>query len=147
MIAWHSHKMAAEMSRDLAAPVELMSILLLQWRHNERDGVSNYQRLDCLLKRLFRRRLKKTSKLRVTGLCDGNSPVIGEFPAQKGPVTRQMFPFDDVFMKNPTWGDHVRVTDRLHLVHVITGDPIIKTRIEFVQHLHHLHWRALGGDR
>ena len=27
-------------------------------------------------------RLKKTSKLRVTGLCAGNSPVTGEFPAQ-----------------------------------------------------------------
>ena len=25
---------------------------------------------------------KKTSKLRVTGLCTGNSPVNGEFPAQ-----------------------------------------------------------------
>ena len=25
----------------------------------------------------------KTSKLRVTGLCEGNSPVTGEFPAQK----------------------------------------------------------------
>ena len=29
------------------------------------------------------RRSKKTSKLRVTGLCEGNSPVTGEFPAQK----------------------------------------------------------------
>ena len=27
--------------------------------------------------------LKKTSKLRVTGLCAGNSPVAGEFPAQR----------------------------------------------------------------
>ena len=27
-------------------------------------------------------RSKKTSKLRVTGLCEGNSPVTGEFPAQ-----------------------------------------------------------------
>ena len=35
----------------------------LRWRHNERDGVSNHQ-------------------LRVTGLCAGNSPGIGEFPAQ-----------------------------------------------------------------
>ena len=26
---------------------------------------------------------KKTSKLRVTGLCAGNSPVTGEFPAQR----------------------------------------------------------------
>ena len=28
------------------------------------------------------RRSKKTSKLRVTGLCVGNSPMTGEFPAQ-----------------------------------------------------------------
>ena len=55
----------------------------LQWRCNERDGVSNHRRLKCLLNRLFRRRSKKTSKLRVTGLCDGNSPVTGEFPTQR----------------------------------------------------------------
>ena len=54
----------------------------LQWRHNERDSVSNHQPHDCLLNRLFRRRSKKTSKLRVTGLCAGNSPGTGEFPAQ-----------------------------------------------------------------
>ena len=53
----------------------------LQWRHNGRDGVSNHQPHDCLLNRLFRRRSKKTSKLRVAGLCAGNSPVVGEFPA------------------------------------------------------------------
>ena len=54
----------------------------LQWRHNGRDGVSNHQRLDCLLSRFFRTRSKKTSELRVTGLCEGNSPGTGEFPAQ-----------------------------------------------------------------
>ena len=54
----------------------------LQWRHNGRDDVSNHQPHDCLLNRFFRRRSKKTSKLRVTGLCAGNSPVTGEFPAQ-----------------------------------------------------------------
>ena len=32
--------------------------------------------------RLFRRMSKKTSKLRVTDLCVGNSPGTGEFPAQ-----------------------------------------------------------------
>ena len=37
---------------------------------------------DCLLYRLYWRRSKKTSKLRVTGLCVGNSLVTGEFPAQ-----------------------------------------------------------------
>ena len=55
---------------------------IFQWRHNGRDGVSNHQPYDCLLNRLFRHRWNKTSKLRVTGLCEGNSPVTGEFPAQ-----------------------------------------------------------------
>ena len=57
--------------------------LSLQWRHDWHDGVSNHHPCDCLLNRLFRRRSKKTSKRRVTGLCVGNSPVIGEFPAQR----------------------------------------------------------------
>ena len=56
--------------------------IALQWRQNGRDSVSNHQPHDCLLNRLFRRRSKKTSKLRVTGLCEGNSLVTGEFPAQ-----------------------------------------------------------------
>ena len=55
----------------------------LQWRHNEPDCVSNHQPHDCLVNRLFRRRSKKTSKLRVTGLCAGNSPGTAEFPAQR----------------------------------------------------------------
>ena len=55
----------------------------LQWRHNETDGVSNHQPRDCLLNSLFMHRSKKTSKLRVIGLCAGNSPVTGEFPAQR----------------------------------------------------------------
>ena len=54
----------------------------LRWRHNDRDGVSNHQPRGCLLSRVFSHRWKKTSKLRVTGLCAGNSPVSGEFPAQ-----------------------------------------------------------------
>ena len=48
----------------------------LKWHHNERNGVSNHRRFDCLFNRLFRRRSKKESKLRVTGLCNGNWPVI-----------------------------------------------------------------------
>ena len=54
----------------------------LWWRHNARDSVSNHQPHHCLLNRLFRRRSKKTSKLRATGLCVGNSPGTSEFPAQ-----------------------------------------------------------------
>ena len=54
----------------------------LRWRNDGRDSVSNHQPRDCLLKRLFRRRSKKITKLRVTGLCAGNSPGTGEFSAQ-----------------------------------------------------------------
>ena len=56
--------------------------IALHWHHNGRDSVSNHQPHDCLLNHLFRRRPKKTSKLCVTGLCVGNSPGTGEFPAQ-----------------------------------------------------------------
>ena len=54
----------------------------LLWRHNGQYGVSNHQPDDCLLSRLFRRRSKKISKPRVTGLCPGNLAGTGEFPAQ-----------------------------------------------------------------
>ena len=67
----------------------------LQWRQNERDDASNHQRIDCLHNRLFRRRSKKTSKLRVTGLPLWGEPVNSP---HKGPVTRKMFPFNDVIM-------------------------------------------------
>ena len=55
----------------------------LGWHYNGRDSVSNHQPHDCLLNRLSRRRSKKTSKLRITGLSAGNSPGTGEFPAQR----------------------------------------------------------------
>ena len=56
-----------------------MRYVSLQWCYNECDGISNHQLPECLLKR----RWEKTSKLRITGLCEGNSPVTGEFPAQR----------------------------------------------------------------
>ena len=63
------------------------TLLSLQWRHNDYDSVSNHQPHGCLLKRLFRPRSKKTSKLRVTGLCVGNSPGPVNSP-HKGPLLR-----------------------------------------------------------
>ena len=55
----------------------------LQWRNNERDCVSNHRRLHCLLNRFFKCISNKTPKPRVTGLCEGNSPVTCEFPPQR----------------------------------------------------------------
>ena len=55
----------------------------LQWRHNGHDGVSNPSPTIVYSTVLIRRRSKTISKLRVTGLCAGNSPVTGEFPEQR----------------------------------------------------------------
>ena len=59
------------------------TLIWSQWRHNERGSDSNHQPRDCLLNCLFRRRSKKTSKLRVAGLCQGDSLVTSEFPSQR----------------------------------------------------------------
>ena len=102
----------------------------LQWRHNGCDGVLNYQSHDWLLNRLFRRRSKKVSKLRVTGLCAGNSPGNSQY---KWPVTRKIFPFHDVTMACP-WLFAQRAilgnsseweTDRCTHVAVRDGDELI----------------------
>ena len=69
----------------------------LQWRYNGYDGVSNHQPYDCLLN-LYSgadQRKHQSSVLLafVRGIHRGpvNSP-------HKWPVTRKMFPFDDVIM-------------------------------------------------
>ena len=74
-------KISAEYRDMLPRPSQVCQAL--QWCHNGLDSVSNHKPYNCLLKRLFRRRSKKTSKLRVTGLCAANSPETGEFPAQR----------------------------------------------------------------
>ena len=72
----------------------------LSWRHNERNGVSNHRRPDCLLNRLIRRRSKKTSTLRVAGLCEGNSRGGDRWiPVTKGQWRGECFhAFDDFIM-------------------------------------------------
>ena len=68
----------------------------LPWRHNERDGVSNHLRHDCLLNRLFRHQRKHQSSASLAFAWGIHRwPV--NFP-QKGPVTRKMF--DDVIMED-----------------------------------------------
>ena len=86
-----------ELRRVITVHIFLRGIIRsLQWGHNGRDEVSNHQPHDCLLNRLFRRRSKKTSKLRVTSLFAVNSSVTHEFPAQM--ASKKNFPLDDVTM-------------------------------------------------
>ena len=70
----------------------------LQWRHNGRDGVSNYQPRGCLFNRLSRHRSKKTPKLRVTG----------EFPAQRASNVENIS-FEDVIIFVPQIGQSLMI--------------------------------------
>ena len=97
----------------------------LQWRHNEHDSVSNHQRFGCLLSR-YQAQIKENIN---GGLCKENSPVTGEFPA-KGPVTRKVFPFDDVIMysklvsrchENTSWNHNSAKSN----IHNLTRERII----------------------
>ena len=77
------HTLIDQLQNAICSDIEVTcSTFASQWRHIEHDGVSNHQPHGCLRNRLYRRRSKKTSKLRVTGLCEGNSPATGEFPTQ-----------------------------------------------------------------
>ena len=70
--------------------IDATNIWTITMTHNECEGVSNHQLLDCLLNHLFKRITNRSSTHRVTGLCEGNPPVTGGFP-HKGPVTRKCF--------------------------------------------------------
>ena len=109
--------------------------LPLQWRHNEHDSVSNHQPYDCLLNLWFRRRSRKTSKLRVTAFVRGihrwpvNSP-------HKGPVTRKMLSFDGVIIKSHSsisgwwflWGSISKQRLSFQVERLLSKDKIIVRR-------------------
>ena len=101
----------------------------LQWRHNGHDSVSDHQPHGCLLNHLFRRGSKKTWKLRVTGLCAGNSPGPVN-SSHKWPVTRKMFPFDDVIMRR-TYDDitnnFISCQKNFHRVSITAESQIVVT--------------------
>ena len=110
----------------------------LRWRHNDHDCVSNHQPRGCLLNHLFRRRSKKTSKLRVTGLCVGNSPGPVNSP-HKGPVTRKMFPFDDVIMS--WWREPDKPQSQPVMAKFTVACISVTQWVEWT-----LHWRHNGRD-
>ena len=106
--------------------------ITLQWRHNERDGVSNHRCIDALLNRLFWRRSKKTQKLR------GHRWLVNS--PHKGPVIGTKKLFDDVCITHLCLPEHIckldhapavqynRVTSWYYiahefLIHLFTGKP------------------------
>ena len=88
------------------------------------DCVSNHQPHHCLLNCLFRCKSKKTSKLRVTGLCVGNSLVTREFPAQTASNTENV---------SIWWRHHIRDRDRGYCI------------VEIYRIMHELPWITIFG--
>ena len=81
----------------------------LQWRHNEQDGASNHRHLNYLLNRLFKRRSKKTSNSASLGIHQ--RPV--DSP-NKRPMSRKIFPFDDVIMTISLFYSEIVTDDLAH---------------------------------
>ena len=78
----------------------------LQWRQNGRNDVSNHQPHDCLLNCSGADQRKHQSSALLAFVMG-----IHRWPVNsphKGPVTRKMFPFDDVIM--PCWFVSVSAT-------------------------------------
>ena len=73
---------AVQYNRTLHKALRWLRKSLVHYNDIVMGTMASHQPHHCLLDRLFGRRWKKTSKLRVTGHCAGNSPGTGEFPVQ-----------------------------------------------------------------
>ena len=100
LVAFESHSRKNKLQVSIDATTSSDTMLMtksLQWRHNECDGVSNHRRLDCFLNSFLGTDQGKHQSSASLAFVSGihrwpvNSP-------HKGPVTRKMFPFDDVSM-------------------------------------------------
>ena len=71
----------------------------LQWRHNERDGVSNYQPRDCLLNRLFKTQIKENIKV------PRHWPLCREFTGDRWiPRTKRQWRGKCFHLMTSSWG-------------------------------------------
>ena len=72
---------------------------------------------------------KKTSKFHVTGVCEGNSPVTGEFPTQMA-SNAENASIDDVIMVNHTGikADYVDIKDKMKQIWIHKHGTHIKKK-------------------
>ena len=104
--------------RPMAAEINRCRLCFVAHWVNHSDGTmsamaSEITCISIVYHRLFRPRLNKSSKLRVTGLYEGNSPVTGEFSAQRA-SNAENIPFDDVIT--------TRLSTRCLKTPVVLGD-------------------------
>ena len=90
--------------------------------------MASRRRLHCLLNCWFRRTSKKTSKLRVTGLCGGNSPMTGEFSAQRASNAANV---------SIWWRHHGQITSCIIGCLLYGSNNVnLKSNIEIFKHFH-----------
>ena len=90
--------------------------ITLRWRHNGCDNVSNHQPRECLLRRAHQRKHQSSASLafvRGSHRRPVNSP-------HKWPVTRKMFPFDDVIMNGGALNTHISSNTFQHCLNSIS---------------------------
>ena len=73
-------------------------LISLEWRHNGCDGVSNHQPHHCLLNRLFNSGADQIKHQSSLSLAFVRGVHRRSANPHKWPVTRKMFPFDDVII-------------------------------------------------
>ena len=78
-------------------PLGLLSIYSLQWRHNQRDGVSNHHVMMVYLTVSSSTDQKKHQSSASSAFVWGIHGWL-ENSLHKGSITRKSFPFDDVIM-------------------------------------------------
>jgi len=66
-----------------------------------------------------------------------NGEVVGHIEQVKG-EGGQLAGVTQTVGARTTADDHVRVADRLHLVHVVQVDTTVELRVQLVEKLHHL---------
>ena len=111
--------------RRLAFVRTVLTYMMLpsQWCHNEHDGVANHRRLYCLLNRCSdadqRKHQSSVSLAFVRGIH--RSPVNSP---HKGPVTRKMFPFDDVITRQTDARKSATITQTIpsHRVNMVSHE-------------------------
>ena len=107
LVARSGHHYSWPICISLNGILGLIDGLSLQWRHNELDGVPNHQPHDSL-RNADQGKPKSSASLafvRGSHRWPVNSP-------HKGPVTRKMFPFDDVILcriQYISWNTHIVV--------------------------------------
>ena len=92
-IAWARPLMTTKMLKHRP---QFELIRALQWRHNGCHGVSNHQPRDCLVNRLLKDQRKHQNPASLAFVRGIHRWPVN--PPHKWPLTRQLFPFDDVIM-------------------------------------------------